>query len=424
MSTASDNTAPNLELADVIDKAENHYGEEIAMAIKAGLSVVGTHSLAQREHCLCLVIVGASGKGKSVSVNVLMPDRESTKGYLHRCDDFTPASFVSHAANKNKKQLNSIDLLPKIKDKTLLTKELSPLFRGDSKDMQKNFAVLTAVLDGKGYVRQSGAQGERGYTDEYLFNWIGATTPFPDHVYKMMAQLGNRIYFYEIISVDLKEDDLVAFAKQNDGDDHLKECQKLVNDFIENHFQHYPLKSVDPSSIDIPDDVIVELVRYAQFIAVGRVEVTSDESAGLRVGEPEGPHRIILSLKMLAMGSAIADQRTAVSAEHDLPMIRHIAFSTIPENRRKLIRALLLNGGAITSTDAETVLKISRPTAIAWLKELGATGIVEFHAGDSNTSTPASTTLTTDWQWLLDGQVPEIAHKPTGTDPPLNHLGV
>jgi len=76
--------------------------------------------------------------------------------------------------------------------------------------------------------------------------------------------------------VDLKEDDLVEFAKKTTGDTGLKECQKLVNDFVESHFGRHPLKSVDPATMSIPDDVLLELVRYARLISVGRVEVIGE----------------------------------------------------------------------------------------------------------------------------------------------------
>ena len=169
---------------------------------------------------------GSLGKGQIGCGQHTHADRPETKSFLHRVDTFTPASFVSHAANKKRNQLSAIDLLPKIKDKTMLTKELSPLFRGDFKEMQKNFSVLTSVLDGKGYVSESGTHGERGYTGEYLFNWIGATTPFSDRVYELMAQLGNRMYFYEIISVDQKEVDLCEFAKKTAVIRHLKNAKR------------------------------------------------------------------------------------------------------------------------------------------------------------------------------------------------------
>jgi hypothetical protein len=56
-----------------------------------------------------------------------MPSIPSAEQFLLRVDDFTPASFVSHAANRKKSQLESIDLLPRVKDKVMLTKELAPL---------------------------------------------------------------------------------------------------------------------------------------------------------------------------------------------------------------------------------------------------------------------------------------------------------
>jgi hypothetical protein len=105
---------------------------------------------------------------------------------------------------------------------------------------------------------------------------------------------------------------------------------------------------------------------------------------------------------MLAMGAALADQRATVTATDDMPLIRHIAFSTIPETRRNLLRALLLSGDSLTSTNAATVLRLTKPTVLGWMKELAATGIVELTDGDSNTSQPASVTLGLDWKWLTE----------------------
>lgn len=387
-------------LATAVAKVREYYGEDIANAVRACASVVAAHSQRQREHCLAVIVVGPSGKGKSVVINVFNSDRVGNNKFLHRVDDFTPASFVSHAANKKKSVLDQIDMLPKLADKTMLTKELAPLFRGDQKEMMKNFAVITAVMDGKGYTRQTGSQGERGYKGEYLFNWIGATTPFSESVYKLMGQLGNRFYFYELPSVTVTENELVEYAREDKGDSHLKECQKLVNDWIENHFANNSVKSIDPASISISDDQFQEVVRYAQLIAAGRVEVTGEYVDGFCRAEPEGPHRIILSLKMLLMGSAIADGR-AVATDLDMKMIRHVTFSTIPDSRRKLLRAVLLKGGTITTTEVRTTLRVSDPTALNRMRELSATGITTYYEGNSKTSTPASIELAPEWKWLL-----------------------
>jgi hypothetical protein len=61
---------------------------------------------------------------------LIEPDRKATEDRVIRLDQFTPKAFVSHAANRKPEQLAKIDLLPKLKDKTLLVKELAPIFRG------------------------------------------------------------------------------------------------------------------------------------------------------------------------------------------------------------------------------------------------------------------------------------------------------
>ena len=394
-------------LADVADLILQHYRQELCQAIKASLGVVASLSLKKRDHCLVVVFEGPSGRGKSIVIRVTMPDRESTGNYLLRVDDFTPASFVSHASNRNTKQLDKIDLLPKLKDKVMLTKELAPLFRDDEKELRQNFARLTSILDGDGYKTQSGMHGARGYDGRYVFNWIGATTPIPQRTHKIMAQLGNRILIYEIAGEDTSEDDLMEFARSYGTNDTVAECCKLVNDFVDAHFLQHPIESVDPESIAIPDELLRELIRYAKLISCGRVEVERHDRGTLEVGPAEGPQRIILLLQTLARGLALADGRTAVAGD-DLSLIRHIAFSSIPTKRRELLRALLAGGGTLDSSQVEAALDTSRPTALNRIRELGATGIAVYSEGDPKSSTPASITLADEWKWLQDGGTPPL----------------
>jgi hypothetical protein len=165
---------------------------------------------------ISLLYEGGSGRGKSTIINILNPDREEAKKRVYRLDNFTPHSFVSHAANVSKEDIAQVDLLPQLKDKVLLVKELAPLFRGREDELRANFAILTAVLDGKGYLSASGVHGTRGYEGSFVFNWLGATTPVPAKTDQIMAQLGNRILRYEIIGKEQSEDELVAFAKNFD----------------------------------------------------------------------------------------------------------------------------------------------------------------------------------------------------------------
>jgi hypothetical protein len=59
----------------------------------------------------------------------------------------------------------------------------------------------------------------------------------------------------------------------------------------------------DPHSIEIPEAVMHEIVRYGKLIAHGRVEVTSDEYGRVPEAEaPEGPQRVILLLQSIIRG--------------------------------------------------------------------------------------------------------------------------
>ena len=393
------------KLDNVREIVVKHYGEDIWQAVKVAIAVIASLSLKGRDNCVVLVYEGASGRGKSITIRLVMPNRPSTQKFLLRVDDFTPASFVSQAANRTQTQLKNIDLLPRIKDKVMLTKELAPVFRDDEKELRQSFARLTSVLDGNGYMTASGTHGSRGYDGQFLFNWLGATTPVPDRTFQVMAQLGNRILFYEIASDEWSEGDLMEFAQNYGTTDAIGECRKAVNDFVEGHFAAYPVDSVDPKSVGIPDDVMLELVRYGKLIAHGRVEVkVSDmfsDGSEAEASEPEGPQRVILLLQSIIRGLALSDVRLTVIAD-DLAPIRHIALSSIPRKRRELLRALLVAGGVISNTDAAHALGISSSTATKRMKELAATKIVVFTPGCQKTSTPAQLELAPDWRWLLD----------------------
>jgi hypothetical protein len=384
-----------VNLEDVLNTVRFHYREEIAQAVKACLGVVASLSLKNRDHCLPLILEGGSGRGKSLTIRILNPDRAETKNFLERVDDFTPASFVSHAANKKKNQLAEIDLLPKIKDKVMLTKELAPLFRDEEKELRQNFARLTAILDGEGYKSHSGTQGGRGYEGRYIFNWIGATTPIPDATYRVMAQLGTRLVSYEIAGAEATEEELIEFAGSYQTNEAVEACRRIANDFIESYFRNHPVESVDAQSVLMSKGALESVVRYGKLIAGGRMEVSEDHSA-----LPEDPRRVILILQTLARGLALADNRNEVQ-EDDLEVIRHVAFSSIPLKRRSLLRAMLTAGGVMKSREVEEALDISRPTALRWMQDLSGTRICEFEPGRSENSEPGKVKLSHEFEWLL-----------------------
>jgi hypothetical protein len=388
-------------LKELQKKVTETYSAELWAGVKAALGVVAGLSLADRSNPLALIFEGASGRGKSTIVNMFDPLPDASK-YLYRLDSFTPKAFVTQAANVSDEKLKEIDLLPKLTDKVLITKELAPIFRGRDEELRSNFAILTAVLDGKGHKSASGVHGTRGYEGKHIFNWIGGTTPIPARTDAIMAQLGNRLVRYEIIGEEQSYEELLSFAKNYEPAIVEDICRRLVSEFVSSHFAEFPRDSVKPDRISFPDFLMEQLVRLATLTAKGRVELAVTEEGPERSyvvqSEPEAPFRVILLLRTYALGIALLKSSPSVDAEI-LDSVRHVAFSSIPRDRRKTLRALLTADGLMNSSKLQQVLRVSRPTARKFMQELAATGIVEFTEGHGNSGDRIQ--LADEWAWLL-----------------------
>jgi len=109
-------------------------------------------------------------------------------------DSFTPNSLISHISTKTEEELQKVDMIPKMKDKVVLTPELAPIFTSKEDDLQKVMGITTRLLDGHGLENDSGAHGHRRYGDT-MFTWLGAAVEIPPRVWKILGTLGHKIYF-------------------------------------------------------------------------------------------------------------------------------------------------------------------------------------------------------------------------------------
>ena len=90
----------------------------------------------------------------------------------------------------SREKLAEVDLLPRIRHKVFLVPELAPLFGLRNEDLLESFSILTRVLDGQGLSTDSAFTANAVTSGDYLFAWIGCTTPIPHSVWKTMGKLG------------------------------------------------------------------------------------------------------------------------------------------------------------------------------------------------------------------------------------------
>ena len=314
-------------------------------------------------------------------------------------DSFTPSSLVSHNPALTEEQLQKVDMLPKIKNKLVLTPELSSVLTDKDDNVQKVLGTLTRVLDGHGFENDSGAQGHRRY-GETMFVWLGSAVEIPPRVWKLLGTLGHKIYFLRPPAHKKSVEQLKNIAKHNNFSANNKEIESALLDYLMT-FDSAPqeegktklndkgiLKVRWREEIEEDQDKAIEYVaQIGRLLASlrGTVRVSANHytghSHGTNAAEQsptreeygsqdydveipiiEDPSRTVILLRNLAIGHAISQGRDSIGMT-DIPMVIKTALSTALIRRVKVLDLLLKNNGEITTSKIVKQLKISPPTA-------------------------------------------------------------
>lgn len=355
---------------------------DLAFAAEAGLSVIAQLLIEDIKNPFALVYVDVPSSGKTVTLNFF----STIKELVFTADDFTPASFVSHAANKNEKALEKIDLLPKIRYKTLMVRDMAPIFAKRDEDVQAMLGILIRVLDGEGFESASGVHGKRGYSGDYLFMLLSASTPIRPRIWKVMGNLGSRLFFFNI---DGAEKDEIALANQLKTSCRDKEivCREATEEFVKTLWSKYPQGIIwDKEKDDLSFRQII--ARLAKVLAKLRSPINVwEDSTGQRKQNHtqimiEMPDRLNQLLYNVTRGHALIYGRENI-AQEDLVMTIRVALDSALPNRSKIFKHLIRRNGELTTSYVMEILKCSRPTALKLMKEMTLLKITN-KSGDLN----------------------------------------
>ncbi len=367
---------PNKEIVKIEDlqKVITQNFPSVWFETKACLAATATLALKNLNGCPSLVLVG-NPSGEKTTILGFFYGHEQT--YL--TDDFTPKSFVSHSTNVKAEELKNIDLLPKIKDHALISPELAPLFEAPKDKLIENFAILTRVLDGEGLNRDTGTHGHRGYSGDYKFVWLGATTPLRSSVWSVMGKIGNRLFFLNMKEKNRTNTDYLAMFQGKAYEEKIKECRGAVHYFLDNLFKTNGIRAIEWN----PENDILflpEIIKYAKFLSKLRASLMTwrgEERGDFGYNFPiiEEPPRAINALYNFAKGNAIIHGRRFLKAE-DLAIVRSVCFASMPHDRFKFLQLLTQHDGRLTTQQIEKELGCSTQTATRTMKTFEVLGIV------------------------------------------------
>lgn len=323
-----------------------------------------------------IVFMGVSGCGKTTVIYCFLRFEHS-----HQSDKFTVASFVAHTPHKTAKELEEIDLLPKVKHRLFITPDLSSLFGMDKEKLREVISVLTRVLDGRGLVTDSGTHGTRGYQGDYSFTWIAATTPIQHRVWNIFGNLGARMFFYYMPPKEKTADERIHEIKQAEYAEKVRRCNEATLRFLSGIWEK---EQIDWNRQNDPDEVLAIIVELSNLLVklrgTVRVSIKEDFLSGEKTyfSTPiiEDPNRAVLALYNLARGHAIVNSRRQITKE-DLPMLFDVTLSSAPYERILTLKSLLRRNGTISTADLMADLGCSRQTARRAMKTFEVLGLAD-----------------------------------------------
>ncbi|CEF49135.1 unnamed protein product [uncultured bacterium] len=349
------------------------------------LSVVAQLLINDVSNPFALALVDVPASGKTITLNFFDGPPELT----YTTDNFTPASLVTHASNVKREDLGKVDLLPRIRYRTLIVRELGSIFGAKDDDLIKSLGILTRVLDGEGLETDSGVHGRRGYKGDYLFMLLAGTPPIPPRVFKIMGNFGSRLFFLRLHTPD--EDDAELIAQNKGTAWKLKECEcrRATENFLRTLWATNP-EGVTWNKAGDSDDCLLVIARCARLLARLRGAINvwhSDGEGGEKLSHTvpviEKPNRINCLLYNLARAHALICGRRQLTTE-DLWPVLDVTLDSGPTNRAKVVRGLIEAGGTLCTSDVVKLLGHSSPTALKEMEALSLLGIVNKTAEDQN----------------------------------------
>ncbi len=395
-------------------KTANLNFPECMVAGEVGVAVLAQLLIKDVRNPFGLVYVDVPSAGKTITLNFFSDLEE----LAYSTDNFTPSSLVSHASNRKQKDLEKIDLLPRIRHRMLIVRDLAPIFAERQENLLKNLGVMTRVFDGEGYESDSGVHGKRGYKGDYTFMFLAGSTPIAPRVWKFMGNLGSRLFFLNMKATDKTEEELAELLIQDDFKRKEQECRTATRNLILTLWSCHKGgvtwdKKSDPSELRRVVSRCAKLLAHLR----GTVNVWSDEEDGKQHHTNvviEKPTRINQLLYNLARGHALACGRTNLTREDLWPCIE-VALNSAQYNRIKLVEAIMEFAGTVNTGVAEEAIQCSNPTALKEIETLRILGIVDVESvGDGTAGRPEKlVTIAQDFAWFCSDECKELrAMKP------------
>jgi hypothetical protein len=308
-------------------------------------------------------------------------------------DIFSPASFVSGA-----RDIEGGDLLPRLRNKCLVTPELAVLFK--DRNLPQTLGMLTRLLDGFGYVRHTGF-GEVGLHENVRFNWCAAIVKIQPKIWDLLGHLGHRLLFLHLEneneSAEVVENRLIRMITEDrDYIEKLSICRNAVIAYFQKIQARYPNGVTWNIAMD-EQSAKQLIVRSALMLKSLRGTIDPKDATNTIFEEPT---RLTQSFYNICRGYALMHDRTHVIF-NDVESVLAVMLDSAPPERKKLLLALLEQNGEIDTDQYMEMSKHGHKRVLDDFTNFETLNIVEFVQGN----TVKKIKLKPEFSWLLDKKI-------------------
>ncbi len=393
--------------------------QELVVASEIALSTVAQLLIKDITNPFALVLIDVPAAGKTITINFFA--ESGLPELMYPSDKFSPASFVSNAANVKREDLEKVDLLPRLKYRMFCIRDLATVFSAREEDLISNVGILTRVLDGEGLATDGGVHGQRTRTGDYLFMLLAASTPIPRRVWKVMGNQGPRLFFLGLHMKTKTNEELVRQLQGNACKEKELLCRKVTGDLLRTLWAKHRDGIAWDKTKDQANHLMI-IARCASLLAKLRGTLNTDRERN-DAGEDlvyhspviEKPDRLNQLLYNLARGHAVALGREYITDE-DMPCVALLACDSAPGHRAELLHALIQRSGRVSTGQVEKVLKVSKPTALHEMNNLKILGICEEWDPDDLT-TEKGIKFQEEFMWFCSEECRAHLQWNTGSNP-------
>jgi predicted transcriptional regulator len=317
-------------------------------------------------NALWMFLVGPASSGKTTILNAFGSCRTQT---IHR-SSLTKTALIS---GKISEEGSDPSILPKLKNRSLIIKDLTMLLTSNASAQEEVFGTLRDAYD-QDLVVSYGNGAIRDYKD-LNFSWLAGVTDIIHGFGK--ADVGERFLKIDIVDPDLDEFAMIEGAIKNQSTkrsaDHFKAATKGFIDYL---WKNESLSN--PDNLPKIDDKQGRLITYvALVISCLRTKVKRSKDGTLDFRErKEFGIRVGMQLSKLAKFLCVVHQKDRLSDDELRDYILKVALDTCTSVQTEIVMKIMSYNRPVYVKELVEDMQVSKSTIEKHLRNLQESDIL------------------------------------------------